>query len=240
MSNANKEIHMPDHDAEVVQTVAAMIREVDGNHQLGAAALAEALVNHGVTIKTGTERRTYAVATKLRDGTTRALSTTFPTPGEAAHELAVMLGDDYYRDQHPSIATTVESPWVPVDEPALTATGRHAPAATVLNPAAIGDPEASPILRLNPSMASLIHQRQAPEHSAPEPPEAGHAGIEPTCPECGHAVPIVSSRDREGLHWARHTITGSLTSSDGPECENSGDDWEDPGTTDWTPGNQSW
>lgn len=42
-----------DHDAEVVGTVAAVIREVDGSHELGAAALAKALVNRGVTITTG-------------------------------------------------------------------------------------------------------------------------------------------------------------------------------------------
>lgn len=152
-----------------------------------------------------------------------------------------MLGDDRYRDQRPFVATTVESPWVPVDEFALAAAGVHAPAATVLNPAAIGDPEASPMLRLNPSMASLVHQGQAhPDRSASELQEAGHAGVEPRCPECGHDIPIVFSRDREGLHWARHTVTGSLTSSDGRECESSGDDWEDPGSTGWTPGNQSW
>lgn len=148
---------MADHDAEVIETVAAMIREVDGNHELGAAALAEALVNRGVTIKTTAQRRTYAVATRLGDGSTRALSIAFATPSEAARELAVMQGDDYYRDQHPFVATTVESPWVPVDEPVLVVAGQ-APAVSVLNPAAIGDPDASPILRLNPSMASLIHQ----------------------------------------------------------------------------------
>lgn len=233
---------MSDHHAEVVETVAAMIREADGSHELGAAALAEALVNRGVTIKTGNESRTYAVATRLRDGCTRVLSTTFPTPADAARELAVMLGDDYYRDQHPFVATTVESPWVPVDEPVLVAAGLRTQAVTVLNPAAIGDPDASPILRLDSSMARLIHQ--APTSSEPNAPELSettvNAGVEPTCPECGHEVPVVSSRGRESLHWARHTVTGSLTSSDGPECENSGDDWEDPRVTDWTPGNQSW
>lgn len=77
--------------------------------------------------------------------------------------------------------------------------------------------------------------------------ETGGSGFdvrlpEPSCSECGHTVPIVHSRDRDGLRWARHTVTGSLTSSDGPECENSGADWEDPdpGLACWTPGNQQW
>lgn len=232
---------MPDDAADVTETVAAIIREVDGNHELGAAALAEALVNRGVTVKAQAERRAYAVATRLRDGSTRALSTTFATPGEAARELAVLLGDDYYRDQNPFVATTVQSPWVLVDEPTLVAAGLRSRAVTVVNPAAIGDPDASPILRLDPSIANLIHQAPtAAEQSTPHTPETVDADVAPTCPECGHDVPIVSSRDREGLHWARHTVTGSLTSSDGPECENSGDDWEDPRVTDWTPGNQSW
>ncbi|SLH41738.1 Uncharacterised protein [Mycobacteroides abscessus subsp. massiliense] len=71
---------------------------------------------------------------------------------------------------------------------------------------------------------------------------AEHAGLpEPICPECGHTVPIVFSRDREGLHWARHTIAGSLTAPRGAqECDNSGSEWEDPKLTSWTPGNQGW
>lgn len=34
-----------------INALAALIREIDGNHTLGAAALAEALVNRGVTIR---------------------------------------------------------------------------------------------------------------------------------------------------------------------------------------------
>lgn len=51
------------------------------------------------------------------------------------------------------------------------------------------------------------------------------------CPECGHVVPIVQCRELEDLRWARHTLSGNLDRNDGPECENSGDVWEDPRTT---------
>lgn len=162
---------MSDDDASVIEAVAAMIRDVDGNHDLGAAALAEGLVARGVTIKPQPERRVYAVATTLPDRTTRPLSTTFPTPGAAAQELAAMLGDDYYRDQQPFIATTVEPQWVPIDEPTLIATGRHAPAVTVINPEAIGDPNVSPILQIDPSIATQIRQepRNFEQNAAPKP-----------------------------------------------------------------------
>ena len=48
---------MADHDADTIATLAALIRDVDGSHQLGAAALAEALVHRGVTITTATPRQ---------------------------------------------------------------------------------------------------------------------------------------------------------------------------------------
>lgn len=127
---------MADQDAGVIEHLAAVIREVDGRHQLGAAALAEALVDRGVTIKAQPERRAYAVAARHHDGTTRALSQSFATLSEAAHELARMRGDDYYRDQHPFVATCAESPWVPVDEDVLVAAGLRAPAVTTADPAA--------------------------------------------------------------------------------------------------------
>ncbi len=38
---------MVDQDAGVIEELAAVIRAVDGSHELGAAALAEALVNRG-------------------------------------------------------------------------------------------------------------------------------------------------------------------------------------------------
>lgn len=59
---------MPDDAADVTETVAAIIREVDGNHELGAAALAEALVNRGVTVKAQAERRGTEHTTYARDG----------------------------------------------------------------------------------------------------------------------------------------------------------------------------
>ncbi len=37
-----------------INTLAALIREIDGNHTLGAAALAEALINRGVTLSANT------------------------------------------------------------------------------------------------------------------------------------------------------------------------------------------
>ena len=84
------------------------------------------------------------------------------------------------------------------------------------------------------------HSENVDREGDPKCPVHGCIWAEPTCPDCGHTVPIVHSRGREELHWARHAVTGSLTSSDGPECENSGSEWEDEGTTSWTPGNQGW
>ncbi len=158
---------MVDQDAGVIEELAAVIRAVDGSHELGAAALAEALVNRGVTIKAQAERRAYAVAARHRDGNTRALSQSFATLGEAAHELAWMRGDDYYRHRHPFVATCVEAPWVPVDEDVLVAAGLRAPAVATVNPAAIGDPEVAPILRIDPSVAGLFRQGSDSELVAP-------------------------------------------------------------------------
>lgn len=163
---------MDDQDSGVIDKLAAVIREVDGRHKLGAAALAEALVDRGVTIKTQAERRTYSVAARHRDGNTRALSQSFATLSEAAHELARMRGDDYYRDRHPFVATCVESPWVPVDEDVLVAAGLRSPAVTAGNPAAIGDPEVAPVLRIDPSVASLF-QQASDSHQVPH---ADHRG----------------------------------------------------------------
>lgn len=49
---------------------------------------------------------------------------------------------------------------------------------------------------------------------------------EPTCPVCLFVVPICTSNTQPGLHWARHTILGELTSGDSPECRNSGQPWQ--------------
>ncbi|MFV8176922.1 hypothetical protein [Mycolicibacterium peregrinum] len=48
---------------------------------------------------------------------------------------------------------------------------------------------------------------------------------EPSCPDCGHTVPICHTSGNEDWHWARHTQTGNLTSGDSPECDNSGKPW---------------
>jgi hypothetical protein len=145
-------------DGGLIEAVAELIRDVDGSHELGAAALAEALVHRGVTLRARGEQRVYAVATKPRDGNARAMSESFTTLDAAMHELAVMRGDDYYLDQHPFIATCVETPWVPVDEDVLVASGFRVPPVTVVNPTAIGDPDVAPILCLGPDAAELIHQ----------------------------------------------------------------------------------
>jgi len=52
---------MADHDADTIATLAALIREIDGSHELGAAALAEALVHRGVTFTTATPRQLGAL-----------------------------------------------------------------------------------------------------------------------------------------------------------------------------------
>lgn len=51
---------------------------------------------------------------------------------------------------------------------------------------------------------------------------------EPDCPDCGHVVPIVHSDNNPQERWARHTLTGNLTSGDAPECDNSGKPWTGP------------
>jgi len=97
-------------DSELIDTVAALIRDVDGSHTLGAAQLAEALVERGVTMADQTSR-VFAAATVDSAGTIVPLSNSFPTQAEAQEDLAVLLGDDYYRDQRPFIATAIPPRW---------------------------------------------------------------------------------------------------------------------------------
>lgn len=97
-------------DAELVTTLAAVIREVDGSHSLGAAELAEALVERGVRIS-DPDRCVYAVATVCRDGTIEPVSNSFGTEAEAQQDLAVLCGDDYYRDREPFIASSSAQVW---------------------------------------------------------------------------------------------------------------------------------
>lgn len=78
---------------------------------MGAAALAEALVERGV-LPEGS-RRVYAAATVRSDGTVEPVSDLLPT--RAAAELAGLLGYDYYRACSPFIATSVAQVWRPVD-----------------------------------------------------------------------------------------------------------------------------
>ena len=101
--------------AELITRVAALIRDVDGGHTLGAAQLAEALVERGVTIADPASR-VFAAATFDSTGTIVPLSNSFPTQAEAQEDLAALLGDDYYRDQRPFIATAIAALWRPVGE----------------------------------------------------------------------------------------------------------------------------
>lgn len=41
---------MAEPDVELILTIAAIIREVDGNHSLGASALAEAILSHHLIV----------------------------------------------------------------------------------------------------------------------------------------------------------------------------------------------
>ena len=41
---------MTEPDVDLVLTLAAIIREVDGNHSLGASALAEAILRHHLIV----------------------------------------------------------------------------------------------------------------------------------------------------------------------------------------------
>lgn len=105
--------HMPetvDDAADLITALAAVIRQVDGSHSLGAAALAEALVEHGVRFE-DPQLRVYAPATMLRDGTVEPVTNPFNTRAEAEEELAGLLGDDYYRDRRPFIATSIAPVW---------------------------------------------------------------------------------------------------------------------------------
>ncbi|WP_131722473.1 hypothetical protein [Mycolicibacterium conceptionense] len=107
-----------DSDAEpsLVDTLAALLREVDGSHSLGAAALAEELVKRGVTIEVAGSR-VYAPAALRGDGTIEPVSNSFSTLDLAEQELAGLLGDDYYRDCRPFVATSVAQVWRPVEVP---------------------------------------------------------------------------------------------------------------------------
>lgn len=109
---------MYDNDIELITTLSDLIREVDGSHSLGAAALAEALVERGVTLE-GFGARRYAAATELEGGTVLPISGIFDTLGEAERDLAVLLGDDYYRDRRPLIAAATETIWRRVEVTAV-------------------------------------------------------------------------------------------------------------------------
>lgn len=102
-------------DADLITRVAALIRDVDGSHTLGAAQLAEALVERGVTMADPTAH-VFAAATVDSAGAIVPLSNSFPTQAEAQEDLAVLLGDDYYRDQRPFIATSIPPLWRPLHE----------------------------------------------------------------------------------------------------------------------------
>ncbi len=65
---------------------------------------------------TDSERREYAVVTRLGDGRLEALSQEFTTRELAETELRWMRADDFYRDRHPLVGTRAPRPWVPVDE----------------------------------------------------------------------------------------------------------------------------
>lgn len=99
--------------ADQIGRLAALIREVDGSHSMGAAALAEALVERGVRFEDS--GCVYAAATVRADGTVEPVSNPLPTRVAAEQELAGLLGDDYYRDCSPFIATSVAQIWRPVD-----------------------------------------------------------------------------------------------------------------------------
>lgn len=100
--------------ADQVGRLGALIREVDGSHSMGAAALAEALFERGVRFE-DPGLRVYAAATVRADGTVEPVSNPLPTRDAAEQELAGLLGDDYYRDCRPFIATSVTQIWRPVD-----------------------------------------------------------------------------------------------------------------------------
>lgn len=101
-----------DRDTSLVTALAAAIRQVDGSHSLGAAALAEALVERGVTVG---DRKVYAPATLRSDGTVEPVTNPLDTQAKAEQELAGLLGDDYYRDQRLFIATSIAPVWRAVE-----------------------------------------------------------------------------------------------------------------------------
>lgn len=106
-------MHRSDNTVSVT-TLAALIRRVDGGHCMGAAQLAEALMQHGVTIA-GPAEQQYAAAISRGDGTVEPVSSPFATRAEAEHDLAVLLGDDYYRDRRPFVATATKQTWTPLE-----------------------------------------------------------------------------------------------------------------------------
>ncbi|MBE5477861.1 hypothetical protein E3G68_005194 [Mycobacteroides abscessus] len=112
-------IQEQDVDSSLVEILAALLRDVDGSHSLGAAALAEELVKRGVTIEVPGSR-VYAPATLRSDGTVEPVSNSFRTRDLAERELTALMGDDYYRDRRLFVATSVAQVWQPADRNTLT------------------------------------------------------------------------------------------------------------------------
>ncbi|WP_396909944.1 hypothetical protein [Mycolicibacterium sp.] len=68
------------------------------------------------------DARLFAAATVAGDGTIQPVSGTFSTAAQAEEDLAALLGDDYYRDRHPFVATAIAPTWRPI-EPAAAVGG---------------------------------------------------------------------------------------------------------------------
>ncbi|WP_131823274.1 hypothetical protein [Mycobacteroides chelonae] len=60
--------------------------------------------------------RVYAAAAVEDTGTVCPISRTFGTQTEAEQDLAVLLGDDYYKDRQPFIAAAPSQTWRPIEQ----------------------------------------------------------------------------------------------------------------------------
>ncbi|AOS94878.1 hypothetical protein AN480_27795 (plasmid) [Mycobacterium intracellulare subsp. chimaera] len=59
--------------------------------------------------------RVYAAAALNSDGEVQPVSTSFETPAQAGQDLAGLLGDDYFRDRQPFVATAIVQKWRPLE-----------------------------------------------------------------------------------------------------------------------------
>lgn len=93
-----------------------------GRRGSAAQAAVDAMLNNAPEATQSV--RFYAVAVKGADGVIQEVSGSFATFEEASRELSQLLGDDFYRDRDPFVATRLEEPWTLVQTQHVVRGGR--------------------------------------------------------------------------------------------------------------------